>query len=280
MLLGAHVSVSGGVENAPQRAEILGCTAMQIFTRNQRQWESKPLLPEHIDRFMANLAVTSVRSVIAHNSYLINLGTSDPAVREKSLNAFLDEIQRAEKLRIPCLVFHPGSHLGIGEEKGLALIADHVNELLEKTAHFGIKLLLETTAGQGTGLGHTFAQLQSILSRVRTADRLGVCVDTCHVFAAGYDLRTREAYTATMSQFDGEIGLDRIQAIHLNDSKKPLGSRVDRHENIGQGFIGPEAFRFIMNDARLLHVPKILETPGGDAYFLKNLNLLRSLVEK
>jgi len=279
MLLGAHVSVSGGVENAPQRAEILGCTAMQIFTRNQRQWISKPLLQTQVEQFVTNLADTSVRSVIAHNSYLINLGTSNSSVREKSLIAFLDEIQRAEKMGIPCLVFHPGSHLGIGSEKGLALIADCINELLEKTSQFRIKLLLETTAGQGTGLGYTFAQLQFILARATSAERLGVCIDTSHIFVAGYDIRTWESYQSTLSQFDGEIGLDQIQAIHLNDSKKPLGSRVDRHENIGQGFIGLEAFRYIMNDARFLHVPKILETPGGNAYFIQNLNVLRSLVK-
>ena len=280
MLLGAHVSVSGGVENAPMRAENIGCTAIQIFTRNQRQWQTKPLLAEQINSYFNNLANTEILSVVAHNSYLINLGTSQKDVREKSLDAFLDEMQRAESLQIPYLVFHPGAHKGAGEEKGLALIAENVNAILDKFPDYKIKLLLETTAGQGTGLGHTFSQLQQILNSVKRTDRLGVCLDTCHIFAAGYDIRTQAAYEATLSQFDREIGLDQLFAIHLNDSKKELGSHVDRHENIGKGFIGLDAFRFIMNDDRLTNIPKILETPGGDKNYRDNLILLRSLVEE
>lgn len=278
MLIGAHVSVSGGVENAPFRAQTIGCTAMQIFTRNQRQWNAKPMTDAQIQGYHKNLVSSGIHSVIAHNSYLINLGTSQKEVREKSLNAFCDEMQRAEQLQISCLVFHPGAHKGDGEEKGLAIVADNLNIILEKHPDYTIKLLLETTAGQGTGLGHTFMQLQKILENVTKPHHIGVCMDTCHVFAAGYDLRTSETYEATMQQFDDVIGLDQLHAVHLNDSKKGLGSRVDRHENIGKGHIGVRAFRYIMNDPRLVNVPKILETPGGEQNFRENLNLLKSLV--
>lgn len=279
MLLGAHVSVSGGVENAPERGEKLGCTAIQIFTRNQRQWFSKPMPEIQAERFVKNLAETEIQSVVAHNSYLINLGTSQTDVREKSLNAFIDEIQRAERLKIPLMVFHPGSHKGEGEDKGLAIIAENLNFILDKLTDFNMKLLLETTAGQGTGLGHTFLQLRKILDRIEKNDQMGVCLDTCHIFGAGYDIRTRDAYASTMSRFEDEIGLNRLCAIHLNDSKKGFGSRVDRHENIGKGFIGLDAFRFIMNDDRLTRIPKILETPGGEEHYKQNLELLRSLVK-
>ncbi len=279
MLIGAHVSVSGGVENAPFRAQNIGCTAMQIFTRNQRQWFAKPLTDAQIKGYQKNLSKSGIRSVIAHNSYLINLGTSQREVREKSLNAFFDEMQRAERLQISCLVFHPGAHKGDGEEKGLANVAENLNIILEKYPDFDIKLLLETTAGQGSGLGHTFMQLQQILEQVTIPHRVGVCLDTCHVFAAGYDLRSSETYEATMNQFDNVIGFDRLYAVHLNDSKNELGSRVDRHENIGNGHIGADAFRYIMNDYRLADVPKIVETPGGEQNYRENLNLLKSLVD-
>ncbi|MCU0643361.1 MAG: deoxyribonuclease IV [bacterium] len=278
-LIGAHVSISGGLHQALERGEKIGCNAVQIFTKNQVQWQAKPLSIDEVDRYFQSLKKSPIVSVVAHNSYLINLGSPDHLGREKSRRAFLEEIDRAELLKIPFLIFHPGSHKGAGEALGLRLIAESLNFIQQQRPNHQVKLLLETTSGQGSNLGYSFNQLKSIIDMVEESWRIGVCLDTCHIFAAGYDIRTRSTYEATMEQFDRVIGLDRLGAIHLNDSQKELGSRIDRHERIGNGQIGLDGFRFMMNDTRLKKIPKILEIPGDLQIFKLNLDLLKSLIE-
>jgi len=279
MLVGAHVSISGGLDQAPLRGKAIGCTAIQIFTKNQMQWNAKPLSNHEIAQYQQSLTHSSIQSVVAHDSYLVNLGSPEESLLKKSHQAFLDEMDRAESLRIPFLIFHPGSHKNAGENVGLKLIAESINYVQKQRPNYKIKLLLETTAGQGTNLGHTFEQLKWIIDMVIQPERVGVCLDTCHIFAAGYDIRTRSSFEETFEKFDQVIGLKKLHAIHLNDSKKGLGSRVDRHEHIGQGQIGLEGFRLIMNDSRFIDVPKVLETPGDLKEFKENLHLLKSLVE-
>jgi len=278
MLLGTHVSISGGVFNAPARGEKIGCTAIQIFTKNQMQWKAKELTNNDIEKFKAELEKSTVTSVISHDSYLINLGNPNKDMLIKSLKAFGNEMQRAEILGIPFLVFHPGSHLNVGEKLGLRKIAESLNLLLDQYKNFKLMPLLETTAGQGTNLGYCFEQLAEIIDMVEQKDRVGVCLDTAHVFAAGYDIRTRKAYEKTFNEFDKIVGLEKLKAFHLNDSKKVLGSRVDRHENIGKGYIGLDTFRFLLNDPRFENIPKVLETPGKEQDFKRNLDLLKSLI--
>jgi len=278
MLIGAHISIAGGMDRAPGRGEAIGCNAIQIFTKSQLQWRAKQLTRQQIEQFHRSVAESSIAVVVAHDSYLINLASPDAALLEKSRLAFLDEMDRAERLNIPALIFHPGSHKGSGEAAGLKRIADSINQVQQQRPGYRLKLLLETTAGQGTNLGYTFEQLKQIIDLVDQPKRVGVCLDTCHIFAAGYDLRTGAAYEATLTQFDRVIGLENLHAIHLNDCKSKLGSRVDRHENIGQGNIGLEGFRLIMNDPRLEHIPKLLETPGGMLKFKENLDILKAMV--
>lgn len=277
MLLGAHVSISGGVFNAPARGEKIGCTAIQIFTKNQMQWKAKELTAIEIEKFKTELKKTTIKSIIAHDSYLINLGNPDKKMLEKSRTSFGIEMQRAEALEIPFLVFHPGSHLDVGEDKGLYTIAESLNVLLNQYQNFKLMLLLETTAGQGTNLGYKFEQLAEIINLVDQKERIGICFDTAHAFAAGYDIHTKEAYEKTFNEFDNILGLKKLKAFHLNDSKKELGSKVDRHEHIGKGFIGLDAFRVLMNDSRFENIPKVLETPGKEEDFKRNLDLLKSL---
>lgn len=278
-LLGAHVSTQGGVQNAPGRGAELECDAIAIFTKNQRQWKAKPLKEEEIAGFKENMRKYGIRMALSHDSYLINLGSPREDIYRKSVEAFVDEILRADQLDLPFLVFHPGSHLGEGEELGLKKIAGGIEESLSQAPDSRVMLLLETTAGQGTNLGYTFEQLATIMDLVGDKERLGVCFDTCHAFAAGYDIRTPEAYGETFDRFDEVIGLDNLRAFHLNDSKFPLGSRKDRHEHIGQGEIGLEAFRLLVNDRRFENHPMILETPGGDVWYSANLKVLRDLIE-
>ena len=280
MLLGAHVSISGGVFNAPYRGEKLGCTAIQIFTKNQMQWKAKELSKNDIEKFKTELKKSTVKSVIAHNSYLINLGSPDRDNLEKSRASFETEMQRAEALGIPFLVFHPGSYLNGNEVQGLRTIAESINILLNKYHNFKLTLLLETTAGQGSNLGYRFEQLAEIINLVDQQDRVGICFDTAHAFAAGYDIRTKEAYEKTFATFDNILGLKKLKAFHLNDSKKEIGTKVDRHEHIGKGLIGLDAFRFLLNDPRIENIPKILETPGTEEDFKRNLDLLKSLIAK
>jgi len=281
LYLGAHMSIAGGVDRAVLRGSELGCTAIQMFLKYNTRWEGRPLMPEERRAFFANQKKTGIKKIVAHNCYLVNLASPDDSVYSKSMRAMQDEIERAALLRIPCLVIHPGSHKGSGESEGIARIASALNNLFSKTKGSRVKVLLETTSGQGTGIGHRFEQIAEIISQVKNRHRLGICLDTAHVFAAGYDIRTRKAYRETMREFDSVLGLNSIGVLHMNDSKKPLGSRIDRHEHIGKGHIGIDAFRFIMNDERLAAVPKILETPKGpepDAD-VRNLNILRSLCD-
>jgi deoxyribonuclease-4 len=278
-LIGAHISIAGGLDQAPSRGEEIGCTAIQIFTKNQVQWKARPLSSLEIVNYRQALANSSIQSVVAHNSYLINLASPEEKLLNKSRQAFVDEMDRAESLRIQSLIFHPGSYKNADENVGLRLIADSIDFVYQQRPDFRLKLLLETTAGQGTSLGYSFEQLKWIIDRIAHPDRVGVCLDTCHIFAAGYDIRSQLSYEKTFDRFDQVIGLEKLQAIHLNDSKKELGSRVDRHEHIGQGQIGLEAFRLIMNDLRFVNVPKLLETSGDLKKFKENLDLLKSLVE-
>ena len=279
-LLGAHTSISGGVSKAIERAEKLGFTAIQIFTKNNNRWFSKPLEEEEINKFKTKFLSSNVKLVVSHDSYLINLCAVKPELLEKSRKAFVDELERCEILDIPYLNFHPGSHTGRGEEEGLKVVAESINIAHEKTKGFKVSSMLELTAGQGTTLGYKFEHIAKIIEMVEEKERMSVCIDTAHIFAAGYDIRTKDAYENTMSEFNDIIGLERLKCFHINDSKKELGSRVDRHEHIGKGFIGKEGFANIMNDKRVITVPKILETPKGKEQLedLENLAVLKSLI--
>lgn len=277
-LFGAHVSVAGGVFKAPMRGEELECDAIQIFTKNQMQWNARPLKEDEITKFKDELDHHRPQSVVTHDSYLINLGSPEEKKLEKSRNAFLDEVQRCDQLGIDLLVFHPGSHLKSGERAALDTIADSLNWTHEQTPDASVKTLLEIAAGQGTNVGYTFEQLIDIIENVKDKSRVGVCIDTCHMFCAGYDIRTNESYENTWKEFEKVIGYDWLEAFHINDSKKPLDSRVDRHENLGHGYIGLEAFRLLLNDDRFDNIPMVLETPGGDKWFRKNLKVMRELV--
>ena len=259
--VGAHVSASGGVFNAPLNAKEIGAKAFALFTKNQRQWKAKPLDDKTIAKFKENLEAVGIspKQVLPHDSYLINLGHPEEEKRQKSLDAFIDEVRRCEQLGLDKLNFHPGSHLKkISEEACLDLIADAMNETLEVTE--GVTLVIENTAGQGSNLGYKFEHLAYLIDRSIDKSRVGVCIDTCHMFTAGYDIRTKEAYDATWQTFDEVIGFKYLKGMHINDSKPDLGSRVDRHHSLGKGKIGLDAFRFIMNDPRMDDIPLVLET--------------------
>ncbi len=279
-LLGAHTSISGGVSKAIERAEKLGFSAIQIFTKNNNRWKSNPLDNEEIISFKEKMKSSSIKFVVVHDSYLINLCASDAELLEKSRKAFIDELTRCEQLDIEFLNFHPGAHTGRGEDDGIKVIAESLNIANEKTKNYNVSSMLELTAGQGTTLGYKFEHIAKIIEFVEDKERLSVCIDTAHLFAAGYDFRTPETYYKTMQDFNKIIGLEKLKCFHMNDSKKELGSKVDRHEHIGNGFIGVEGFRNIMNDPKLIHIPKILETPKGKEQLedLENINTLKSLI--
>lgn len=277
MLLGAHMSIAGGIFKAFAEGERVGCTAIQVFTKSSNQWRAKPLTEQDLEAYRAEQKRTGIAPVIAHDSYLINLGSPDEALLEKSRLALLEELNRCEALNIPYLVTHPGSHVGQGEEWGLGQIARSLDWLHERADGFKAKIALETTAGQGSGLGHKFEQLAKMMELSKNPERIKVCIDTCHLFAAGYDISTLEGYEKTIAEFDRIIGLKCLAAIHLNDSKKGLGSRVDRHEHIGKGAIGLEAFGFFMRDKRFEKIPKLLETPKEDDMDRINLGILKNL---
>lgn len=279
--LGAHMSIAGGLELAPLRGRQVGCETIQLFTKSNRQWRAKRLTDREVEAFQANLAATGIGPVVAHDCYLVNLAAPRRAVRERSVGAFRIELERAERLGIPYLVTHPGSHGGAGEAEGIRRVAEALNVLHAALPSFRVQVLLETTAGQGTSLGYRFEQLAEILARTERADRVGICLDTCHVFAAGYDLRTPDGYRKTLKDLDACLGLPRLKAIHLNDSKGALGSRVDRHEHVGKGRLGLEAFRRLLNDPALRGIPMILETPKDDDFVKadrRNLTRLRRLL--
>jgi len=277
--LGAHMSIAGGLHMAFAHIAAVGGTALQIFTRNQRQWRIPELSALDAALFAEAWAQWGDHPVAAHDSYLINLASPDPDLGERSLAAFAGELRRVETLRIPYLITHPGSHLGQGAEAGITRYAEALDRALERSATSRAMVLLETTAGQGTNLGASFQELAGIMERSRHPQRLGVCYDTCHTFAAGYDIRTPEAYGATFDRFDRVIGLDRLKFFHLNDTPTGLGSRKDRHEHIGRGEIGLAGFGLLMRDPRFASVPKVLETPkeADLADDVRNLALLRKL---
>jgi deoxyribonuclease-4 len=278
--LGAHESIAGGLHKAFDRARSVGCETVQIFVKSNRSWAVKPLTEEDVARFKAKSEETGIGPVVGHTSYLLNLGTHDEALWAKSRDMLIVELERCEALEVPWLVLHPGSHVGAGEEAGLVQVAQALGEVHAATPGFRTRILLETTAGQGTSLGCRFEHLAWLMEHTPEGERLGVCLDTCHVFAAGYELRTTAGYAATMEAFGRIIGLKRLHAIHLNDSKGNLGSRKDRHEHIGNGNIGLEGFRHVVNDSRLAGLPALLETPKGDDLHedRENLAVLRSLI--
>ncbi len=281
MRLGAHESIGGGLHKAFDRAQSVGCETLQIFVKSNRSWAVKPLTEEDIERFKAKAEETDIQPVVGHTSYLLNLGTPNDTLWKRSRDTLIIELERCEALGVPYLVLHPGSHVGTGEEAGLARVAQALGEVHAATPGFRAQILLEATAGQGTNLGYRFEHLGWLLEHTPTGERMGICLDTCHIFAAGYELRTPEGYAATMEAFDRIVGLQRLLALHLNDSKGGLGSRKDRHEHIGKGHIGLEGFRHVLNDSRLANLPGLLETPKSDDLHedRENLVVLRSLVE-
>ena len=272
------MSISGGLEKAVVRGQEVGCEALQIFTKNSNQWKAKPLTATEVTVFRDACQAASIVPVIAHSAYLINLAAPDEALYEKSIQACLDELQRCELLGIPHLVIHPGAHMGTGEAPGLKRIAAAIDRIHREAPTMQATMALEVTAGQGTTLASKFEHFAAILEQVSDPDRLGFCLDTCHLLAAGYDFRTRQGYDRMMDAWDELVGIERIRAIHLNDSKKDLGSRVDRHEHIGQGYIGTRGFEFVLNDRRVSHVPMVLETPKEDDADVRNLATLRQLI--
>ena len=278
--LGAHMSISGAPANALVAGRSIGCDAIQMFTRNANRWSSKDLTPKEISDFHQARADTGIDPVVAHSSYLINLGSPDEALWQKSLGALVTEMSRSQQLGIVDYILHPGAHMGAGEEAGLARIARGLTEALAATKGMDVIILLETTAGQGSVLGHRFEQLAWLIEHVQPEARSGVCFDTAHALAAGYEYRTRESYEALWREFDAIIGLRRLRAIHLNDSLKDLGSHVDRHTHIGKGYVGLEAFQMLLNDPRLRRAPMLLETPKSEDLHedIENLATLRGLV--
>jgi deoxyribonuclease-4 len=282
MKLGVHTSIAGGLYKALLQGDALGCQVVQFFTQAPSQWKIRVLSREEIRTFQETARRSAARPAMTHTSYLINLATPCAKLAKKSLGAFEAEMVRAEELGVPFVVAHPGAHMGEGEKKGLERIARRLDTLHRRTAGFRTRVLLETTSGQGTVLGHRFEQLEEIISRVSSPERLGVCLDTCHLFAAGYDLRTRESYRSTMECLDRTVGIHRVKAVHLNDSKRELGSRVDRHTHIGKGEIGLKGFRNLMADGRFRGVPMVLETPKGKGSGAeedrKNLQTLRKMI--
>lgn len=265
MLTGAHMSIAGGVDRAVPRGVAVGCRSMQIFTKNASQWAAPPIPEEVARRFREEIGRAGIAPVVSHDSYLINLGTADPALRRRSIDAFRDELDRAEQLGLLGVVAHPGAHLGAGEAAGLERIGEALREVLKATKKQTVMILIENTAGQGTVLGAAFRHLGRIIELTGGHPRMGVCLDSCHLHAAGYDLTTDGGYAATFREFESEVGFDRLRCFHLNDSLKPPGSRVDRHTHIGEGTMGLEPFRRLMLDPRFENLPGILETPkNGD----------------
>jgi deoxyribonuclease-4 len=281
-LVGAHVSIAGGVSQSPARGRQIGCDCIQIFTKSSRQWAAKPYSAEEIAAFKKARAETGIKMVVAHDSYLLNLGAPDEKLRKRSVNGLIDELERCELLGVPFLIAHPGSHVGAGEATGIATIARSIDEAHKACAGFNTRLTLEITAGQGSNLGCSFAQMGRIFDTVKESDRLRLCFDTEHAFASGYDLRSHEGYERAFSELDQHIGIKRLVAFHLNDSLKPLNSRVDRHEHIGKGYLGTEPFRRLLHDSRFFGLPMCLETePGKDMKDIaKDLVTLRKLLEQ
>jgi deoxyribonuclease-4 len=271
------MSASGGLDKAVRKGKAIGCTAIQVFTSSPQQWHSKEVSDDMAAEFRAALEETGIGSITSHDSYLINLCAQDSAKRLQSIQGMIGEVRRCAKYGIPNVVSHMGAHMGSGTEWGLDGIAESVKEVLEETPDT-VTVLMETTAGQGSALMSRFEELAGVLDRLHRPRRLAICMDTCHIFVAGYDIRTAEAFAATMEEFDKLLGADLLRAVHCNDSKKPLGSRADRHAHIGDGEIGLEAFRYLMNDKRFEHIPILLETDAADDGHERDLATLKSLV--
>jgi deoxyribonuclease-4 len=276
------MSIAGGVDKALLRGQEVGCDAMQIFTKNNNQWRAAPLTEQVVEAYKTNRRQAEIDPILAHDSYLINIASPEKDLYRKSVEALRIEVARAAILEIPYLIIHPGAHLGSGEAEGIKRIVDALETVLEDSHASSVMICLETTAGQGSSLGYRFEHLAAIRGGVTRRERVGICVDTCHLFAAGYEIRGRKAYEETMRQLHGLVGLQYVKCIHLNDSQRELGSRVDRHAHIGRGQIGLEGFRLLINDPRLEHIPMILETPKGEDPVVsdrRNLAILRSLVK-
>ncbi len=281
MYLGAHMSISGGVHNALIEGESIGCTAVQLFTKSNNRWQAPPLKDSEIQTFYDVRQKTGIDKLVVHTGYLINL--ANPSDNwQKSMDSMETELVRAHQLGLEMVVLHPGSHLGQGEEFGLKRIADSLNQLYAKHPSINVKTLLEVTAGQGTNLGYTFEQLAQIISMTHDKSKYGICLDTCHMFAAGYDIRTEKAYNNTLDKLEKALGIDLVMAIHLNDTYGQLGGKKDRHTHIGEGTLGTEPFRLLLNDPRFRNVPMLLETPKDDGIQsdIKNLAVLKSLLEQ
>lgn len=280
--LGSHMSISGGVQRALERGASIGCDSIQIFLKNNMQWGGKPIPAADAAAFKQQQAATKIAPVFAHSSYLINLGATNPAFLRQSIDALVDEIERAALLEVPFIVMHPGSHMGRGESAGLRAVAASLNEVFRQTPRRRVRIALETTAGQGTNLGHRFEHLAELYDRVKKPERLAVCIDTCHVFAAGYDLREPTGYRRMARALDRLVGVKQVVAFHVNDSKTPLGSRVDRHAHIGQGHIGLAGFRNVLRDRRWRGLPMVLETPKSEDLHedVANLKTLRRLLKR
>jgi deoxyribonuclease-4 len=276
------MSIAGGLHLAIDRGVAAGCGVIQVFTQVSNQWQGKMPADADITLFRDKLQASGLHEVVSHDIYLINLAAAPGETKEKSLAGFAEEMRRCARLGIGKIVMHPGSHVGDGETVGLGRIVEAFDRLFAMVPEYTGLVLLETTAGQGTNLGYSFGHLREIIHGSAFPDRFGVCYDTCHTFAAGYDITTRDGYEKVFDEFDRQLGIDRLQCFHINDSKKGLGCRVDRHEHIGQGAMGLAGFRFIMNDPRFVRIPKILETPKGDSDEMDaiNLKLLRDMVEK
>ncbi len=276
------MSIAGGVHTAIERGCSINCSAIQMFVKNNMQWFARPLAPEEIRAFLEHRQRRDLLSIFAHANYLINPATTNPQFLANSIRALSEELTRADQLELPFLILHPGAHLGAGEEAGLEKIVNSIDRLFRKIPKVKTLIALETTAGQGSCLGHRFEQISYIIENVREPERLCVCLDTAHVFAAGYDIGSEAGVRKTFREFDRVIGLDRLVAIHVNDSKTERGSRVDRHDHIGKGQIGLDAFRFIMCDRRFRKIPKVLETPKGKdtSEDVINLRTLRRLAQK
>lgn len=279
MLLGAHVSISGGLHRAPERGREVNCDCIQIFSKNQMQWNSKPISEQEALDFREGMKRYEMAEAVIHDSYLINLASPNKDALTRSREAFLDEALRAQKLGVRNLIFHPGAHTGSGESEGLRVIAESLNWVRDKFDSMDVLFVLETTAGQGSVLGYSFEQLAKIIDMLNEPKGAGVCFDTCHSYAAGYELKSKKGYEETLDLFDDVIGLDRLKAAHLNDSKGKRGSHLDRHEQIGEGHIGEEGFRNIVNDKRLDHIPMVLETPAGDKRYAQELRKLRQMIK-
>jgi deoxyribonuclease-4 len=280
MHLGAHMSIAGGLPLACERGGAVGCDVIQLFVKNERQWKAKPLGKLEVSEFKAARKAHGIKTAFAHDTYLINLASPDRALWRKSLGAFVDELERCEALGLEFLVTHPGSPGAAGEEAGLENMRKALDQAHQRTPGYRVRILLETTAGQGQTVGWKFEQMDRILGALKAPERVGLCFDTCHVFAAGYDISTPAGYGRTMEELDRIVGVDKVEAFHLNDSKKPLGCRVDRHEHIGKGEIGLEAFRCLMSDRRFRGVPKVIETPKDNDMDPVNLKILRGMIRR